>query len=98
MFTFGLGIRYRATIKFWLGTREDLNLRPPGPEPGAPLPRWSFLPRNTADRPQEKFEDSSVEHQFANSKEMLGGGDRYKIDYTRVAVKSRCVAGIGYIA
>jgi hypothetical protein len=30
--------------------------------------------------------------------EMLGGGHRYKIDYSGVAVKSRCVAQIVNIA
>jgi hypothetical protein len=39
-----------------------------------------------------------MEDQFANPLEMLGGGDRYKIDYSDVAVKSRCVAGNGNIA
>lgn len=29
---------------------------------------------------------------------MLGGSDRYKVDYSDVAVKSRRVAGIGHIA
>jgi len=28
----------------------------------------------------------------------LGGGDCYKIDYSGVAGKSRCVTGIGHIA
>jgi hypothetical protein len=39
-----------------------------------------------------------MEDQFANSLEMLGGGNCYKIDYSGVVQKSRCVAGIGHIA
>ncbi len=35
----------------------------------------------------------SVEVQFGMPPAFAGGGDRYKIDYSAVAAKSRCVAG-----
>jgi hypothetical protein len=48
--------------------------------------------------PQEKFEKSPVKHQFANPLEKLGGSDCYKIDYSGVVRKSRCLAGMVDIA
>jgi hypothetical protein len=48
--------------------------------------------------PHDGFENSPLETQFGILLIYLGGGDRYKIIDTSVAVKSRCVAGIVRIA
>jgi len=42
--------------------------------------------------PAEFLRFASLESQIENPADFLGGGDRYKIDYSAVAAKSRCVA------
>ena len=48
--------------------------------------------------PEEKLENPPVEDQFGTHLIYLEGGNRYKIDDSNVAAKSRCVAGNGHIA
>ena len=54
--------------------------------------------RNSTIAPQKWHSDFRSEHPFEMQMDFLGGGDRYKIVYTDVAVKSRCVAEFAYIA
>jgi hypothetical protein len=44
--------------------------------------------------PEETQDDLLAENQFGIPRIYLGGADRYKIVYSDVAVKSRCVAGM----
>jgi hypothetical protein len=48
--------------------------------------------------PQEKLDNPPTGNQFGVPMNDLGGSDCYKIDYSGVVRKSRCVAGIGRIA
>jgi hypothetical protein len=48
--------------------------------------------------PQEKSDDSPVANQFGVPLIFLEGALCYKIDYSGVVRKSRCVAGTGHIA
>jgi hypothetical protein len=47
---------------------------------------------------QKRSDDSPVENQFGNPVILPEGADCYRIDYSGVVRKSRCVGGIGYIA
>jgi hypothetical protein len=47
--------------------------------------------------PLAESENSPVENQFGIARIFLGGADSYKIDYSAVTVKSRCVAEIANI-
>jgi hypothetical protein len=75
-----------------------LNIQPPDPEPEALTFSMWFSSARYMEFPQEKSDNSPVENQIGNPVIFLEGALCYKIDYSTVVRKSRCVAGIGYIA